>query len=134
MICTIRRDLIEAIITSYPPFTANVGWVIFCRCARETSGFSGVKKAVLAAICPSSPLTKVAQIYKKVGNLRAVRLLLGHTKIDSTVPYLAWTSKMHCASPKGSTCSEACRPAPSAAVGPKRAFLAFVAPRSTARL
>jgi site-specific recombinase XerC len=32
--------------------------------------------------------TKVAHIYKKTGNLRAVQLLLGHTKMDSTVRYL----------------------------------------------
>ena len=32
--------------------------------------------------------TKVTQIYKKTGNLRAVQLLLGHTKMDSTVQYL----------------------------------------------
>lgn len=32
--------------------------------------------------------TKAAQIYKKTGNLRAVQLLLGHTKIESTVRYL----------------------------------------------
>ena len=32
--------------------------------------------------------TKIAQIYKKTGNLRAVQLLLGHTKMDSTVRYL----------------------------------------------
>jgi site-specific recombinase XerC len=32
--------------------------------------------------------TKVVQIYKKTGNLRAVQLLLGHTKMDSTVRYL----------------------------------------------
>ncbi|MCZ8336487.1 MAG: tyrosine-type recombinase/integrase [Rhodobacteraceae bacterium] len=32
--------------------------------------------------------TKVAQIHKKTGNLRAVQLLLGHTKMDSTVRYL----------------------------------------------
>lgn len=32
--------------------------------------------------------TKVAQLYKKTGNLRAVQLLLGHTKMDSTVRYL----------------------------------------------
>ncbi|SFL14187.1 Phage integrase family protein [Pseudovibrio ascidiaceicola] len=32
--------------------------------------------------------TKVAQIYKKTGNLRAVQLRLGHTKMDSTVRYL----------------------------------------------
>jgi site-specific recombinase XerC len=32
--------------------------------------------------------TKVTQIYKKTGNLRAFQLLLGHTKMDSTVRYL----------------------------------------------
>ncbi|WP_310620049.1 tyrosine-type recombinase/integrase [Flexibacterium corallicola] len=32
--------------------------------------------------------TKVAHIYQKTGNLRAVQLLLGHTKMDSTVRYL----------------------------------------------
>ena len=32
--------------------------------------------------------TKVAQIYRKTGNLRAVQLLLGHTKLESTVRYL----------------------------------------------
>jgi integrase len=36
----------------------------------------------------STRRTKVAQIYKKTGNLRAVQLLLGHTKMDSTVRYL----------------------------------------------
>ena len=32
--------------------------------------------------------TKVALIYKKTGNLRAVQLLLGHAKLESTVRYL----------------------------------------------
>lgn len=32
--------------------------------------------------------TKVAQIYKKTGNLRAVELLLGQTKTNSAVRYL----------------------------------------------
>jgi site-specific recombinase XerC len=32
--------------------------------------------------------TKAARIYKKTGNLRAVQLLLGHTKLESTVRYL----------------------------------------------
>ncbi len=32
--------------------------------------------------------TKAALIYRKTGNLRAVQLLLGHTKDDSTVRYL----------------------------------------------
>jgi site-specific recombinase XerC len=30
----------------------------------------------------------VAQIYKETGNLRAVQLLLGHTKLESAVRYL----------------------------------------------
>lgn len=33
--------------------------------------------------------TKVDQIYKKPGNLRAVQLLLGHTKMDSMIRYLS---------------------------------------------
>ncbi len=32
--------------------------------------------------------TKVTQIYTKAGNRRTVRLLLGYTKMDSTVRYL----------------------------------------------
>jgi hypothetical protein len=32
--------------------------------------------------------TKPAEIYKKTDNLTAIRLLLGHTKLESTVRYL----------------------------------------------
>ena len=32
--------------------------------------------------------TKASIIYKQTGNLRAVQILLGHTKIESTVRYL----------------------------------------------
>jgi integrase len=32
--------------------------------------------------------TKVALVYKRTGNLRACQLLLGHTKLESTVRYL----------------------------------------------
>ena len=32
--------------------------------------------------------TKAAQVYRKTANLRAVQLLLGHTKLESTVRYL----------------------------------------------
>ena len=32
--------------------------------------------------------TKATMIYRRTGNLRAVQLLLGHSKIESTVRYL----------------------------------------------
>ena len=32
--------------------------------------------------------TKAVEIYRKTGNLRTVRLLLGHANVDSTVRYL----------------------------------------------
>ncbi len=32
--------------------------------------------------------TKVALIYKRIGNLQACQLLLGHSKLESTVRYL----------------------------------------------
>ena len=38
--------------------------------------------------------TKATLIYRRTGNLRAVQLLLGHTKIESTVRYLGSRSMM----------------------------------------
>lgn len=32
--------------------------------------------------------TKASMVYRKTGNLRAVQLLLGHTKLESTIRYL----------------------------------------------
>ena len=37
---------------------------------------------------PSLRRTKATLIYRRTGNLRAVQLLLGHMKIESTVRYL----------------------------------------------
>jgi site-specific recombinase XerC len=33
-------------------------------------------------------------IYKATGNLRAIQILLGHTKIENAVRYLGWTLRM----------------------------------------
>ena len=42
-----------------------------------------------AACGPHTPRrTKAALIYRRTKNLRAVQLLLGHTKLESTVRYL----------------------------------------------
>ena len=38
---------------------------------------------------PTQCVRPGAQIYKKTGNLRAIQLWLGHTKMDSTVRYLS---------------------------------------------
>jgi hypothetical protein len=45
--------------------------------------------------------TKVSQIYKKMGNLCAVQLLLGHTKMDSTVRCLGLELEGALAIPEG---------------------------------
>jgi site-specific recombinase XerC len=51
-----------------------------------------INRSILAAdvagYSHSMRRTKAAQIYRKTGNLRAVQLLLGHTKLESTVRYL----------------------------------------------
>ena len=41
-----------------------------------------------AYVTHSMRRTKAAQIYERTGNLRVVQLLLGHTKLESTVRYL----------------------------------------------
>src|SRR3984893_1289776 len=48
--------------------------------------------------------TKPAQIYKKTGNLRAVQLLLGHTKLESTVRYLGIEVRTRSASQSRRSC------------------------------
>lgn len=45
--------------------------------------------------------TKAALIYKQTGNLRAVQILLGHTKIESTVRYLGVDIEDALALPEG---------------------------------
>ena len=58
----------------------------YARLVKEWVGSIGLEASAYGT--HSLRRTKVAQIYKKTGNLRAVQLLLGHTKMDSTVRYL----------------------------------------------
>lgn len=58
----------------------------YARLARDWVASIGLEPSAFGT--HSIRRTKVAQIYRKTGNLRAVQLLLGHTKMDSTVRYL----------------------------------------------
>jgi hypothetical protein len=79
--------------------------------------------------------TKVAQIYRKTGNLRAVQLLLGHTKMDSTVTSASslrtpWRYRRRWRSDRqGRPARTAlfCRTACCGTASPNRSFVPFVA-------
>jgi integrase len=51
-------------------------WVMAIGLRREDYGTHSLRR------------TRASIIYKATGNLRAIQLLLGHTKIESTVRYL----------------------------------------------
>lgn len=56
------------------------------RIVRDWVTFIGLEASVFGT--HSMRRTKVPQMNKKTGNLRAVQLLLGYTKMDSTVRYI----------------------------------------------
>jgi integrase len=80
--------------------TADAEWIFPSRSNREahftTRQYARLLKRWVtligldpAAYCTHSMRrTKVSLLYKKTGNLRACQLLLGHTKLESTVRYL----------------------------------------------
>jgi site-specific recombinase XerC len=72
--------------------TARISWRLFAfgaSVATRFARYSGLGMRRMTAYgTHSMRRTKVTQIYKKTDNLRAVQLLLGHTKMDSTVRYL----------------------------------------------
>jgi hypothetical protein len=47
-----------------------------------------VSMAITAGLCPGGPGFADAGRDEQTGNLRAVQILLGHTKIESTIRYL----------------------------------------------
>jgi integrase len=58
----------------------------YARLVSEWIGCAGVDPRLFGT--HSLRRTKATLIYRRTGNLRAVQLLLGHTKIESTVRYL----------------------------------------------
>src|SRR5262245_29863834 len=84
-------------MTLLPTVTRLIGR----RCAREKPGGDAASvwatRVGLVCRCRTRPhvlgthsfrRTKATLIYRRTGNLQAVQLLLGHTKIESTVQYL----------------------------------------------
>jgi integrase len=72
---TSRRDGTRCISTrQYARLLA--GWIVSIGLGARAFGTHSLRR------------TKAALIYRRTGNLRAVQLLLGHTKIESTVRYL----------------------------------------------
>ncbi len=58
----------------------------YARLVSEWIGSIGLEPSLFGT--HSLRRTKATLIYRRTGNLRAVQLLLGHTKIESTVRYL----------------------------------------------
>jgi hypothetical protein len=72
----------------------NIDFRRRCKLAHLATGFCINARGTLlsetvfyapGSLCPEA---KAAQIYRKTGNLRAVQLLLGHIKLESTIRYL----------------------------------------------
>lgn len=66
--------------TGISPHAGTRGW--------STSGLAAVGLNPANYGTHSLRRTKVSVIYKRTGNLRAVQILLGHTKLESTARYL----------------------------------------------
>jgi len=86
----------DRIVGQKRPLKPKHAWIIRVRLHISTRQYARIMREWVTSIglektaygTHSMRRTKVTQIYKKTGNLRAVQLLLGHTKMDSTVRYL----------------------------------------------
>ena len=66
--------------------TAHLSSRQYIRLVKEWVALIGLEPAAYGS--HSLRRTKVSLLYRKTGNLRACQLLLGHTKLESTVRYL----------------------------------------------
>lgn len=66
--------------------TAHLSTRQYIRLVKRWVALAGLEPAAYGT--HSLRRTKVSMLYRKTGNLRACQLLLGHTKLESTVRYL----------------------------------------------
>jgi integrase len=76
----------EFLFTSRRGSNRNITTRQYARLVSEWTGSVGLDPRLFGT--HSLRRTKATLIYRRTGNLRAVQLLLGHTKIESTVRYL----------------------------------------------
>ena len=79
-------SLADVVFPSCVHPSVNIGTRQYARLAGGWVEGIGLSRAAYGT--HSLRRTKVALIYKRTGNLRAVQILLGHTKLESTVRYL----------------------------------------------
>jgi integrase len=76
----------EFLFTSYRARERSMTTRQYARLVSDWIGGAGLDPRLFGT--HSLRRTKATLIYRRTGNLRAVQLLLGHTKIESTVRYL----------------------------------------------
>jgi site-specific recombinase XerD len=84
--CDANRKLGQFLFTSSREIGRRLGTRQYARLVSEWIASIGLDAKQFGT--HSLRRTKATLIYRRTGNLRAVQLLLGHTKIESTVKYL----------------------------------------------
>jgi integrase len=83
---TVHKDPIDFLFTGRRGRDRNLTTRQYARLVSEWIGSIGLDSSLFGT--HSLRRTKATLIYRRTGNLRAVQLLLGHTKVESTVRYL----------------------------------------------
>ena len=77
---------LDSTITSFPASPRNLATRQYARIVKRWIAEIGLDATIYGT--HSLRRTKASLIYRKTKNIRAVQLLLGHTKLESTVRYL----------------------------------------------
>ena len=81
---------LSGVVQSNPndPQAYNMRGSVFGQAGRNDEALADFNKAISLDPSYAQAYGNRGLIYRKTGNLRAVQLLLGHTKLESTVRYL----------------------------------------------